>query len=187
MRRRLKPSLARAAGGWRLRELGVADARPGPRPRPVGAAAAAPVIGSSARAAAVSRPCERYPGRDPAIIGLVPAIYVTGHRNPDTDSIASAIGYAELKRRLDPRNEYVAGPARGLQHPDPMAARAQRRADEPEFLPHVMLRACDVMQTELPDAPGSDEPIREAGLAMARAELELVPVVDEDGALRRGA
>ena len=34
-------------------------------------------------------------------------IYVTGHRNPDTDSIASAIGYAELKGRLDPGNEYV--------------------------------------------------------------------------------
>ena len=34
-------------------------------------------------------------------------IYVTGHRNPDTDSIASAIGYAELKGRLDTRNEYV--------------------------------------------------------------------------------
>ena len=31
-------------------------------------------------------------------------VYVTGHRNPDTDSIASAIGYAQLKRRLDPRN-----------------------------------------------------------------------------------
>jgi inorganic pyrophosphatase/exopolyphosphatase len=25
-----------------------------------------------------------------------PVIYVTGHRNPDTDSIGSAIGYAEL-------------------------------------------------------------------------------------------
>ena len=35
-------------------------------------------------------------------------IYVTGHRNPDTDSIASAIGYAELKRRLDPNGDYVA-------------------------------------------------------------------------------
>ena len=35
-------------------------------------------------------------------------IYVTGHRNPDTDSIASAIGYAELKGRLDPHNEYLA-------------------------------------------------------------------------------
>ena len=34
-------------------------------------------------------------------------VYVTGHRNPDTDSIASAIGYAELKRRLDPDHEYV--------------------------------------------------------------------------------
>ena len=34
-------------------------------------------------------------------------IYVTGHRSPDTDSIASAVGYAELKRRVDPRNEYV--------------------------------------------------------------------------------
>ena len=34
-------------------------------------------------------------------------IYVTGHRNPDLDSIASAIGYAELKDRLDAENEYV--------------------------------------------------------------------------------
>ena len=42
-----------------------------------------------------------------AIIAAVPPVYVTGHRNPDTDSIASAIGYAELKGRLDPNNEYV--------------------------------------------------------------------------------
>ena len=34
-------------------------------------------------------------------------IYVTGHRNPDTDSIASAVGYAELMGRVDPRNEYL--------------------------------------------------------------------------------
>jgi inorganic pyrophosphatase/exopolyphosphatase len=30
-----------------------------------------------------------------------PVVHVTGHRNPDTDSIASGIGYAELKGRLD--------------------------------------------------------------------------------------
>ena len=35
-------------------------------------------------------------------------IYVTGHRNPDLDSIASAIGYAELKSRVDANNGYVA-------------------------------------------------------------------------------
>ena len=34
-------------------------------------------------------------------------VYVTGHRNPDTDSIAAAIGYAELKGRLDPDNTYL--------------------------------------------------------------------------------
>ncbi len=34
-------------------------------------------------------------------------IYVTGHRNPDTDSIASAIAYAELKQQLDPDSDYV--------------------------------------------------------------------------------
>ena len=39
--------------------------------------------------------------------GPMALIYVTGHRNPDLDSIAAAIGYAELKRRLDPSNEYV--------------------------------------------------------------------------------
>ena len=39
-------------------------------------------------------------------------IYVTGHRNPDMDSIASAIGYAELRGRLDPAQRLRAGAAR---------------------------------------------------------------------------
>jgi manganese-dependent inorganic pyrophosphatase len=111
----------------------------------------------------------------------VPRIYVTGHRNPDADSIASAIGYAELKHRLDPRNDYA--PARlGGSNPQTRWLLDRSGAPEPEFLPHVMLRACDVMQTKFP-LTGEDEPIRDAGLAMAAAELELVPVVDRDGAL----
>ena len=44
----------------------------------------------------------------------VAPIYVTGHRNPDTDSIAAAVGYAELKRRLDPSNEYGDGIGRNF-------------------------------------------------------------------------
>ena len=36
---------------------------------------------------------------EPYALIPVPPIYVTGHRNPDADSIAAAIGYAELKRR----------------------------------------------------------------------------------------
>jgi manganese-dependent inorganic pyrophosphatase len=111
----------------------------------------------------------------------MPPIYVTGHRNPDTDSIASAIGYAELRRRLDPNNDYV--PVRlGDINSQTRWVLERSGAPEPELLPHVMLRACDVMQTSFP-VTGQDEPIREAGLAMAAADLELVPIVDEDGAL----
>ena len=111
----------------------------------------------------------------------MPEIYITGHRNPDTDSIASAIGYAELKGRIDPRNDYVA-----VRLGD---CNAQTRwllersgATEPLFLPHVMPRARDVMQSSFP-ITRQDAPLREAGLAMAKTELELVPIVDEDGAL----
>ncbi len=108
-------------------------------------------------------------------------IYVTGHRNPDADSIASAIGYAELRRRLDPNNDYVAVRL-GDCNPQTRWLLERSGATEPGFLAHVLLRACDVMQTSFP-VSNQDEPIREAGLAMARAALELVPVVDQDGAL----
>jgi manganese-dependent inorganic pyrophosphatase len=108
-------------------------------------------------------------------------VYVTGHRNPDTDSIAAAIGYAELKGRLDPRNEYVASRLGDLN--------AQTRwvldrsgAPEPELLPHVLLRVRDVMLDGFPTV-SHREPIRQVGLRMAREELELVPIVDDDGAL----
>jgi manganese-dependent inorganic pyrophosphatase len=111
----------------------------------------------------------------------VATIYVTGHRNPDTDSIASAIGYAELRRRLDPNNDYV--PVRlGDTNPQTNWLLERSGAPEPRFLAHVLVRACDVMHTEFP-VIGEDEPIRQAGIALSRAELELVPVVDDAGAL----
>ena len=35
-------------------------------------------------------------------------IYVIGHKNPDTDSIASAIAYAYIKNKTDSKEEYIA-------------------------------------------------------------------------------
>jgi manganese-dependent inorganic pyrophosphatase len=111
----------------------------------------------------------------------MPTVYVTGHRNPDTDSIASAIGYAELKRRLDPRNDYV--PVRlGEVNAQTRWALERSGAPEPELLPHVMLRVRDVMQTEFPTAR-HDETVRDVGLAMAREARAVVPVLDDDGSL----
>src|ERR1700729_464484 len=78
----------------------------------------------------------RYARRSSHNRAVVPTIYVTGHRNPDTDSIASAIGYAELKRRLDPNNDYV--PVRlGDTNPQTNWLLERSGAPEPRFLPHV--------------------------------------------------
>jgi manganese-dependent inorganic pyrophosphatase len=111
----------------------------------------------------------------------VSTIYITGHRNPDTDSIAAAIGYAELKGRLDQDNDYV--PMRlGDCNPQTRWLLGCSGATEPAFLAHLMPRARDVMQTSFPVA-GEGEPIRDAGIAMARTDLELVAIVASDGAL----
>jgi manganese-dependent inorganic pyrophosphatase len=111
----------------------------------------------------------------------VARVYVTGHRNPDTDSIASAIGYAELKRRLDPRNEYV--PVRlGELNAQTRWVLERSGAPEPDLLPHVLLRVGDLMRARFPLADRG-VPVREVGLIMARDDVDLVPVVDGDGAL----
>jgi manganese-dependent inorganic pyrophosphatase len=111
----------------------------------------------------------------------VSVVYVTGHRSPDTDSVASAIGYAELKHRLDPNNDYR--PVRlGSCNTQTKWVLERSGAAEPEFLPHIMVRVCDVMKTSFPVA-GQGRPVREAGLDMAQARLELVPIVDDAGAL----
>ncbi|MDQ2675918.1 MAG: putative manganese-dependent inorganic diphosphatase [Actinomycetota bacterium] len=108
-------------------------------------------------------------------------IYVTGHRNPDLDSIASAVGYAELKARLDPQNEYV--PVR-LGKVNAQTAWALERcgAEAPELMNHVFLRVRDVMSETFPTAR-DDEPVRSVGLTMARGDLDIVPIVDSDGRL----
>jgi manganese-dependent inorganic pyrophosphatase len=108
-------------------------------------------------------------------------VYVTGHRNPDTDSIAAAVGYAELKGRLDPRDEYR--PVRlGEVNEQTRWVLDRAGAEDPEYLPHVYLRVRDVMRHQFPIAH-QDTPVREVGLTMAAEKLELVPIVDDDGAV----
>jgi manganese-dependent inorganic pyrophosphatase len=108
-------------------------------------------------------------------------VYVTGHRNPDADSIAAAIGYAELKNRLAEGDSYQ--PVR-LGEPNAQTSWLIERSEAalPEFLPHILLRVRDVMREEFPTAR-DDEPVREVGLTMARQGLDLLPVVDGAGRL----
>jgi manganese-dependent inorganic pyrophosphatase len=108
-------------------------------------------------------------------------IYVTGHRNPDLDSVASAVGYAELKSRLDPENEYV--PVRlGVVNAQTEWALERSGAALPDLMNHVFLRVRDVMRESFPVAR-HDEPVRSVGLTMAQEDVDIVPIVDADGRL----
>ncbi len=111
----------------------------------------------------------------------MPTVYVTGHRNPDTDAIASAIGYAELKRRLDPKLDWIPVRLSNI-NAQTRWVLEQSHSPEPELLPHVLLRATDVMETEFPSID-AEEPVRQAGLAMSQANLDVVPVIGDEGAL----
>ncbi|MDQ3303663.1 MAG: putative manganese-dependent inorganic diphosphatase [Actinomycetota bacterium] len=110
----------------------------------------------------------------------MPHIYVTGHRSPDTDTIASAIGYAELKGKLDPESVYA--PARlGDVNAQTRWALTQSGASEPKLLNHIMLRVKDVMKDVV--TVHKNDPLRNVGLAMAKRTISQVPIVDDDGAL----
>jgi len=108
-------------------------------------------------------------------------IYVTGHRNPDTDSIASAIAYAELKQQLDPDSEYV--PVRlGKINAQTRWVLERSGAARPDPMEHVMLRVRDVMRETFPVADHR-EPLRQVGRIIARDDLDVVPIVDDGGQL----
>jgi manganese-dependent inorganic pyrophosphatase len=111
----------------------------------------------------------------------MPHVYVTGHKNPDTDTIASAIGYAEFKNLVDPENEYA--PARlGDVNPQTAWALEKSGARSPKRIRHIMLRVKDVMARDVAVAHKND-PLRNVGLTMAQRNISQLPVVDDDGSL----
>ena len=111
----------------------------------------------------------------------MPHVYVTGHKNPDTDTIASAIGYAEFKNLVDPENDYA--PARlGDVNPQTAWALKKSGAKSPKRIRHIMLRVKDVMARDVAIAHKND-PLRNVGLTMAQRNISQLPVVDDDGSL----
>ena len=108
-------------------------------------------------------------------------VYVTGHKNPDTDTIASAIGYAELKNLLDPDSVYA--PARlGEVNAQTAWALEKSGAKSPKRISHIKLRVKDVMSNEIAVA-GKKDPLHSVGLMMAKRNISQVPIVDDDGSL----
>jgi manganese-dependent inorganic pyrophosphatase len=106
-------------------------------------------------------------------------LYVIGHRNPDTDSICSAIGYAHLKQALGE----LAVPARaGKINSETRFVLEKFGVETPMLIVDLYPRAKDIMSpvaiTLLPD-----ETLQELGQRMKESEAKSAAVVDEKGLL----
>ena len=106
-------------------------------------------------------------------------ILVFGHKNPDNDSVVSAVAYAHLKNLTDADNTYV--PARLGPAPRETAWVFERFGIEmPEEIAHVHTRVLDVM-THDPLTVHASEPMLAAGRVMRERNVRGVPVLDDDG------
>ena len=102
---------------------------------------------------------------------------VIGHRNPDMDSVCSAVAYAALKELL---GEKGVRPARAGALNERIAFVLEKfGVTQPEFLPDVTPRVRDAM---IKDYVGihPDQPIAEALGLMSSKRLRALPVVDEN-------
>lgn len=103
-------------------------------------------------------------------------IYVIGHVNPDTDSIASAMGYAWLLRERD-SSDVVAARA-GPVNPQTTWVLKHLGMDAPQLLNDASPRFESV--TRRLDTTYPDRPLSEAW-AIANRTWGVAPVVNEDG------
>jgi len=102
---------------------------------------------------------------------------VIGHRNPDMDSICSAVAYAALKEKLGEKN---VRPARaGALNERITFVLEKFGVPQPDFLPDTTPRVRDAM---IKDYIGAhpDHPVAEALAVMAARGLRALPVVDND-------
>ena len=106
-------------------------------------------------------------------------IYVIGHRNPDTDSICAAIGYAHLKQALG----INAIPARcGKVNNETKYALEYFKMDQPLLLTDLYPRVKDVA-LECKTVVRQHDTLRHLGEVMRKSELQSVPVTDSKGDL----
>ncbi|WP_234119914.1 putative manganese-dependent inorganic diphosphatase [Clostridium hydrogenum] len=108
-------------------------------------------------------------------------IYVTGHKNPDTDSICSAIAYAELKNKIGSKTAIpirLGEPSRETQF-----ALDYFNAQAPELMPTLKCQVSDLTFDNT--APISSEiSLKMAWSIMNKSNVKTLPIVNENGNLK---
>ena len=107
-------------------------------------------------------------------------IYITGHRNPDTDSIVSAMAYAALKNALGDR-QYKA--ARLGQISDETQIVLDRFHFQPPQLINDLRTQVRDLDYDTPPALSSAATISRGWQLMQNNKVSVIPVANEDGTL----
>jgi manganese-dependent inorganic pyrophosphatase len=110
--------------------------------------------------------------------GKVQNVSVVGHRNPDTDSICSAICYANLKNIIDPDMTYTAFRA-GRVSEETSFVLQRFGVATPELLKDVRTRIEDIDIRRLPGV-SKDMSLKEAWTLMRENSIVSLPITEGD-------
>ncbi|MCI5524368.1 MAG: putative manganese-dependent inorganic diphosphatase [Spirochaetales bacterium] len=105
-------------------------------------------------------------------------VYIIGHRNPDTDSVVSAVAYAKLKNLLG-QKEYVAARA-GHLNPQTSYIFQKFGIPRPVYIPNLIPKVEYYMPEEF-ETVNENVAVWEAIGRMEKTGLRVLPVVDKDG------
>ena len=104
-------------------------------------------------------------------------VYVIGHRNPDTDSICSAIAYAAFKQA---QGENAIAARAGEINAETRYALEHFKMDAPRFISDLYPRVKDIMLESHAVVKATDN-LRHLGRIMQQNNLRSVPVTDDEG------
>ncbi len=105
-------------------------------------------------------------------------VYIIGHKNPDTDAVVSAAGYARLKNLLG-YPEFKAARA-GHLNPQTAYIFEKFKIPRPEYVPDLIPKVKYFMQDNI-ETINKDVSIWEAIAKMEKSANRVMPVVDNDG------
>lgn len=107
-------------------------------------------------------------------------IYIIGHKNPDTDSICSAIAYADIKNRTE--NHTYAAKRAGQISQETQYVLNRFQMDPPGYVPNVgpKVRDMDVRRIQGVDSSIS---LKKAWTLMRNENVNTLPITNEDNEL----
>ena len=110
------------------------------------------------------------------------SVYVIGHKNPDTDSVVSAMAYAALKNALG-ENRYIAA-RYGHLNTETSFLLQRFGFQPPVYLRSVRTQVCDI-DYDTPPAVGAGVPVSYAWKMLHRENntVSALPITEEDGRL----